>query len=208
MPNGWRCCVEEICLSSDRRRETEDKLTQAMLAMQARLSSTLSVLPTKASDLLGDLARILRRAILDEVLQNGAYQVGKLLRLSSPDHSGIRTLTGGPKQFKRPPAQKETHFVRDDGAVVHFSLTIREVPSQPIELVAYGFEVYFPDQEPIRFLRFDLNQQGHENDDLGLRSHLHPGHDDLQLPCPWLSPVDALTFLLHGCRPRRETPRG
>jgi hypothetical protein len=108
MPNGWRCCGEEICLSSDRRRETEHKLTQAMLAMQARPSSTLPKLPTKASDLHGDLARILRRAILDDVLQNGAFQVGKLLQLSSPDRSGVRTLTGGPKQLERPPAESTT----------------------------------------------------------------------------------------------------
>jgi hypothetical protein len=52
-----------------------------------------------------------------------------------------------------------------------------------------------------------LNQRGHENEELGLRSHFHPSHDDLQVPGAMLSPAEALSFLLYGFRIRREAAR-
>jgi hypothetical protein len=97
--------------------------------------------------------------------------------------------------------------MRDDGAVVHFALIVREQPGASLDLIAYGFEIYFPSHQPIAFVRFDLNDHRHSNDDLGLRAHLHPGNEDLQLPSPLLFPLDALNFLIYRCRPRRDTPR-
>ncbi len=155
---------------------------------------------------------MLRRAVLDEILRNGLYDVGRLLRLSegTPGSNGTSfTLTGGPKDFDRPttaPAM-DGRFVREDGAVIHFALTLLECSERPLELVAYGFEIYFPSGEPISFIRFDLNGRGHANEEHGLRAHLHPGHDDLQLPSPVFSPVDALSFLIYRCRLHREAPR-
>ncbi|HET7504851.1 MAG TPA: hypothetical protein VFK02_27700, partial [Kofleriaceae bacterium] len=73
--------------------------------------------------------------------------------------------------------------------------------------LAYGFEVYFPSRDPIAFVRFDLNLRGHDNDESGLRSHLHPGNDDLQLPSPVLTPAEGLLLVLYGCRPRRAVVR-
>lgn len=67
-----------------------------------------------------------------------------------------------------------------------------------------GFELYYPSKQPIWFVRFDMNQPGHDNEDLGLRSHVHPGHEDLLLPGAVLSPVEALSFLLFGFRLRRS----
>jgi hypothetical protein len=96
--------------------------------------------------------------------------------------------------------------MRDDGGVVNFSLEVLQGVGS-LELIAYGFELYFPDCQPIPFVRFDLNDRGHSNDDLGLRAHVHPGHDDLQLPSPMLPPLDALKFVLYRCRLRRPTPR-
>jgi hypothetical protein len=117
-------------------------------------------------------------------------------------------ITGGPKEFVRATAPELAgHFLRDDGGVVHFALTVREQRGRPLDLIAYGFEVYFPDRQPIAFVRFDLNDRRHSNADLGLRAHLHPGHEDLQLPSPLLPPIDALTFVLYRCRLRRDTPR-
>ena len=92
--------------------------------------------------------------------------------------------------------------------MIHFALTVRQRRDAPLDVIAYGFEVYFPSPEPpIAFVRFDLNDRRHSNDDLGLRAHVHPGNDDLQLPSPLLSPLDALNFLIYRCRPRRDTPR-
>jgi hypothetical protein len=142
---------------------------------------------------------------------NGVYDVGQLLRLTAASQSGdpsVFALTGGPKDFTRIDSPRHTErFVRDDGAVVHFALIVREQRERPLDLVAYGFEIYFPSQQPIPFVRFDLNDRRHSNDDLGLRAHLHPGNKDLQLPSPLMTPLDALNFLIYRCRPRMDTPR-
>jgi len=182
-----------------------------MRELQLRLEQNVPALPATAVELHEQLGRVLRKAIRDEVLVNGVYDVGQLLRLTPASRSGdlnVFALTGGPKDFGRTGSpQRVSHFIRDDGAVIHFALILRERRDAPLDLVAYGFEIYFPSQHPIAFIRFDLNDRRHSNDDLGLRAHLHPGNEDLQLPSPHMSPIDALNFLLYRCRPRRDTPR-
>lgn len=129
-------------------------------------------LPATAVELHEQFGRVLRSAILDEALVNGVYDVGQLLRLTVAGRSGdpnVFALTGGPKDFGRTASpQHVSHFIRDDGAVIHFSLAVRERPGAPLDLVA---------------------------------------NEDLQLPSPLLSPLDALNFLIYRCRPRRDTPR-
>jgi hypothetical protein len=152
----------------------------------------------------------LLRAIREEALRNGMYAVRKLLRLT-PDLKGrprCWELTGGPLDSDRiPEPHLDTQFVRADGGVVHFHMTLLEGNARMVEVLAYGFEVYFPSRMPIAFVRYDLNFRGHDNDEAGLRSHLHPGNDDLQLPSPVLEPLEALLLVLYGCRPQREVPR-
>jgi len=182
-----------------------------MRDLQRRLEQDVPALPATAKELREQFGHVLRRAIRDEALVNGVYDVGKLLRLTEASRSGdphVFALTGGPKDFGRTDSpQHASHFIRDDGAVIHFSLTVRERRETSLDLIAYDFEIYFPSQQPIAFVRFDLNDRRHSNDDLGLRAHLHPGNEDLQLPSPLLFPLDALNFLIYRCRPRRDTPR-
>lgn len=182
-----------------------------MRDLQHRLEQHGPALPATAVALHQQMGRALRRAILDEALVNGEYDIGQLFRFTPPSRTGdpdVFALVGGPKDFRRDPSPRRgERFIRDDGAVIHFALTVRQRGGAPLDLVAYNFEVYFPSQQPIAFLRFDLNDRRHSNDDLGLRAHLHPGNDDLQLPSPLLSPLDALNFLIYRCRPRRDTPR-
>jgi hypothetical protein len=195
---------------NDRRDGSVNALTKAMRELQLRLEHNVPVLPATAAELHDQFGRALRRAILDEALVNGVYAVGQLLRLSVASRSGdpnVFALTGGLKDFGRAASSPREHFMRDDGAVIHFALTVRERRPAPLDLVAYGFEIYFSSKLPISFIRFDLNDRRHSNDDLGLRAHLHPGNDDLQLPSPLLFPLDALNFLIYRCRSRRDTPR-
>lgn len=198
-------------MASDRKQGSEYALTKAMRDLQLRLEQNFPALPTTAAELRDQFGRVLRRAIRDEALVNGAFDVSQLLRLTEASRSGgpdVFALTGGPKDLRRVTSPQRTErFLRDDGAVIHFALIVRERQGNPLDLVAYGFEIYFPSQQPIPFIRFDLNDRRHSNDDLGLRAHLHPGNEDLQLPSPLLSPLDALNFLIYRCRPRRDTPR-
>lgn len=198
-------------MSDDRRAESENELTVAMRALQLRGEQLTSLLPTTANQLFELFRRALHKAVRQEVLINAPYDVSKLLRLTPGGRGGGRdvfAITGGPKEFSRATAPRPgDHFVRDDGGVVHFSLEVREIRGSPLDLIAYDFEVYFPDRQPLPFVRFDLNDRGHSNDDLGLRAHTHPGHDDIQLPSPLLPPLEALKFVLYRCRLRRATPR-
>lgn len=115
-----------------------------------------------------------------------------------PEFTGIY---GGEKDLKR--TGDKPHFRRPDGAWFFFTLTVRTRKGQPLELLAYDFELNFPqhpsgaDRFP-RFLRFDLNQPGHRNESRELRAHMHPGHDDLIAPAPMLSPLELLDLFITG----------
>lgn len=189
---------------------SDDPLTAALLRLQRRLSAATSTLPVTPRKLYDEVYALLLRAIREQVLQNGMYTVKKLLRLTADPKGRPRcwVLTGGPIDFGRvADPDPGARFVRADGGVVHFHMTLLERDVQSIEVLAYGFEVYFPSREPIAFVRFDLNFRGHGNDEVGLRSHLHPGNDDLQLPSPVLEPLEALLLVLRGCQPGREVAR-
>jgi hypothetical protein len=93
------------------------------------------------------------------------------------------------------------HFVRDDGAWLSFSLTVRQ-HGRRLEILAYAFELVLPDGVSPPFLRFDLNQPGHNNDLREIRSHFHPGNDDLLAPAPIMTPEELLDLLLWRLRPR------
>jgi hypothetical protein len=185
-------------------------LPAALRRLQQRLSAATSALPVTPQGLYEQVRVQLVRAIREDALQNGLYTVKKLLRLTpDPKHGpSYWVLTGGPIDFRRTAEpDPETRFVRTDRGIVHFQLTLRECDARSIEVIAYGFEVYFPSRDPIAFVRYDLNFRGHDNDEAGLRSHLHPGNDDLQLPSPVLEPLEALLLVLYGCGPQREVPR-
>lgn len=109
-------------------------------------------------------------------------------------------IIGGPKAFRRDPAS--ARLIRDDHAWLHFTLTVRQHERGRLEILAYDFELVFPDGHVPPFIRFDLNMPGHANEDRELRSHLHPGNDDLQLPAPVMTPEELLELLLVRVRPR------
>ena len=77
----------------------------------------------------------------------------------------------------------------------------------PLQLLAYDFELRFPEAQVPGWIRIDLNLPGHDNEEDGLRSHLHPGNDDLQAPAPLLSPLELLDLFLHGLRGRGKPRR-
>jgi hypothetical protein len=99
-------------------------------------------------------------------------------------------------------------LVRDDGAWLHFTITVLKA-SDTLAIRAYDFELVFPEDMVLPkgrmplFYRIDLNTERHPNAARELRSHCHPGHDDLQAPAPVMSPDEILDLLIWGMRPRR-----
>lgn len=197
----------------------ERDLLRKMGELQTRLENSAKPLPTSASKLYEELRTILHKGIHSDVLQTPAHCIKRLLKLDSSQESrkvhelgGTHGIIGGPpkKDNKRleEGINPQERLVRDDGAVIHFTLTVREHP-KGLQLLAYDFELYFPSKRPIWFVRFDLNPINHKNDtERAMRSHLHPSHDDLQVPSAILSPSEVLSLLLYGLRIERDAPRG
>lgn len=113
--------------------------------------------------------------------------------------------TGRVVHFDR--AEAQPHIVRDDGAWLAFSITVQQTRSQLV-LIAYDFELVFEPEHQPRFVRFDLNAPDHANAEREIRSHVHPGNDDLLLPAPIQTPEELLDLLVWRLRPRDpEAPR-
>lgn len=75
-----------------------------------------------------------------------------------------------------------------------------------IEILGFNFEIRFPENYSVQFLRFDLNLPNHRNEERGMRFHIHPGHDDFMIPSPPLSPLEIL-FLFLNAFPINDRPR-
>lgn len=212
--SGWYSSGGGISLESSERRGAENSLLKRMKALQGRLEQSRAKLPATAGELFEELRRILQQAVRAEVLRTPAYDVSKLLKQTVPTRSrhggNLRAITCGPKDFNRLAGNVDPkeRLVREDGAVIHFTIMVEEVPgAEQLRLHAYDFELYFPSKEPTEFVRFDLNEPGHDNEDDGVRSHFHPSHEDLQVPSPVLAPAEALSFLLYRMRLKRDVPR-
>ncbi|WP_434299702.1 hypothetical protein [Corallococcus exiguus] len=200
---------------SDLRRGAENALLNKMLKLQERLEGTLGTLPATATELHDALRQILQKAVRTESLTTPPYKASGLLVFSESKEKSRRggpvyAIAGGPKDFVRRTADVDPkeRIVRDDGAVIHFTITVEEPPGAGVLFIhSYDFELYFPQNGPVGFVRFDLNKLEHKNSDLGVRSHLHPSHENLLVPSPLLSPTELLCFLVYGLRLRREDGR-
>lgn len=163
------------------------------------------VIQSSAKELWKKVNATLQKAVQAELLKTAPYDVSRLLR---PVSESGRRGGGGTYEFSCGPIQDELKLpnsrdclVRDDGAVITFSVTIAEQPGRVgLELIAYRFDLTFPPgSDGPRFIRFDLDQR-HEQD--GLRSHVHPGLADGRLPSPILDPIEVIHFLLVHLRRR------
>jgi hypothetical protein len=182
--------------------------------LQDRICGASLPLPSKAKELRTEIFKCLWSASDERMLRSAPHQIQNLLKLtpSTDGQSHTHVITGGmieeAKDFRRTRTAQEL-FERHDGALIGFSLTLKEVPPGGLALLAYDFEIRFPDENPApRFLRFDLNPPAHGNADAGMRCHFHPGNDDLQAHAPLMAPVEILELFIYGLRPRNpDKPR-
>ena len=90
----------------------------------------------------------------------------------------------------------DLHYRFKSGARLSFGLTLHESNGR-CSMVAYRFHLHVGGNAGPTFYRFDLNRAGHENPLLEPRSHVHPGRDDIRLPCPALEPLEILDRIFH-----------
>lgn len=172
--------------------------TDRLLALQGR--SCFPALAVSAEVLRERVRVVLHKALRAGLLKTAPYEVSRLLRpisVSAWQQSGkAYGFSCGPTSDREKDPKSKDCLVRDDDAVLSFSVTVGQKPGQPLALLAYRFDLTFPDSERVGFVRFDLDrpEEGHSNQ--GLRAHIHPGLADGRLPSPVLDPVEALHFLL------------
>jgi hypothetical protein len=175
-----------------------------MSSLPERILLTMPALEARTAE---EMHRALRKLLLsasDQGRMRGGHDaIYRWVQLAKPPSDvstdpRARAIVGGVKDFKRAP--ESAHLVRDDGAWIHFTVTVIEgKKTAPLQLHAYDFEIVLAGR-PIPFVRFDLNTPSHANTARDLRSHLHPGDDDAQVPAPILSPEEALDLLVNGFR--------
>lgn len=113
--------------------------------------------------------------------------------------ANIHPLGGGREDKRNQERSKDVpHFERSDGCWFDFSILVDE-SQKPAEIVGFGFEMRFPDRDAVEFLRFDFNLPNHDNDDRGMRFHVHPGSDDFAIHSPPIAPLEILQLFLYGC---------
>lgn len=167
------------------------------IALQHRIAADGLPLPGDAEGLFRDLRRYLIEAYDTRALATRQHDVYRLLKRAKSPFGGRDqvAILGGEKDLKRQGGLP--CFIRRDSARLHFTITVTQRPGEPLFLFAYDFELIFPPGLEPRFVRFDLNEQGHDNEQNGIRSHMHPGHDDLQMPAPLLHPIELLDLLIY-----------
>jgi hypothetical protein len=108
--------------------------------------------------------------------------------LKSETSGGVVVITLGPLFDKGP---TDSHFFLKSTSRLSFGITLREANGR-CSLIAYRFHLHLPEGSAPSFYRFELNRRPHDTPLFEPRFHLHPGSDDVRLPCPPLSPLDVL----------------
>jgi hypothetical protein len=136
----------------------------------------------------------LQRGYDDGKLATKPHEYRQLLQKTKPSSNTIE-IVGGAKNFHRDP--NKPHFARADGCWFDFAITLKEA-NKTVEFLGFDFEIRFPEAMSVKFLRFDLNFPEHDNAKRGLRFHIHPGHDDLMIHAPPMSPLEILQLFIYG----------
>lgn len=76
-------------MSDDRRVGSENALTAAMRALQRHGEQATLSMPSTAKQLFQSFRQALIKAVQEEVLLNGTFDVARLLRLTPGGRSGV-----------------------------------------------------------------------------------------------------------------------
>jgi hypothetical protein len=150
-----------------------------------------------ASKLYGQITKILIAAHNQEIIINNQAAIHQLLKIKPMNDSlGNKIeIIGGKRNFKR--LINLPHFKRRDGCWFDFSIALQQT-KKSVETIGFNFEIRFPDNVPVRFMRFDFNLPEHDNEERGMRFHIHPGCDDFMVNAPPMSPIEILNLFLYG----------
>jgi hypothetical protein len=142
-----------------------------------------SIILPSSRDVIAQIRTYLLSQNADAGNRNNVYQILKVV------HSrDLVFITLGPPFDKEP---TECHYYLASGSRLSFGVTLRESNGR-CALVAYRFQLSLPGEQLPSFFRFDLNDKPHDAPLFEPRCHVHPGVDDVRLPCPPLAPLEVL----------------
>ena len=192
--------------------------------LQDQLRSVRSGLPAEVNtfkDLHRHIRAVLFEGIKDGALCNTQGDVHRLLQRCENPNANLKAnlnkvqsaaggelhilLGGGASDGTRfedgAATDSKRYFSLSDGRRLDFAITVRDLGHR-LDLEGYIFRLAHPPDADAasspRFLRIDMNLSNHKNEHDGLRLHLHPGNNDLQVPIPWMSPEQVLRLFLYG----------
>ncbi len=174
------------------------------IAIQQRSLDSISLEVEKTKILWAEILKTLLSAWDDKILVNQSSEIYKFLKLTktSIDNVIYEAIMGGEKNQHRD--KNIPHFQLSNGCWFDFTIAIDET-IKPAQIIGFNFELRFPEVADIeqgksypRFLRIDLNPPDHANKDKNMRFHLHPGHDDIMIHSPAMTPLEILHLFLYG----------
>jgi hypothetical protein len=165
------------------------------MAIESRSIQSAKLEVPNANQFHGQILQIFNVARNKRILLTDQPTVRKLLKINNGSSEGEIEIIGGERNFKR--RRDLAHFERRDGCWFDFAITLKQT-KKSAEVIGFNFEIRFPDNVPVRFIRFDFNLPEHDNEERGMRFHIHPGCDDFMVNAPPMSPIEILNLFLYG----------
>jgi hypothetical protein len=177
------------------KNETWEKMC---VEIQRRSLDNISLEIKSTKILRAEILKVLTAASNEKLLKCKIHEIQTLLKLresSVMNKKGYSEVMGGEKNFRRD--KNIAHFKLNNGCWFDFAITINET-TKPAQIIGFDFELRFPENLSTSFLRIDLNLPNHNNELQNMRFHLHPGHDDIMIHSPPMSPIEILHLFLYG----------
>lgn len=176
----------------------ETAARQRLEALEARIVKPVVPMPPSYWQLRDEMRQTLENAHAEGLLKQAVHQIKPLYKIIGPDTRGVMVITGG-KRAETWAADEQ--FARDDDARFNFAVVARYAKAADPELIAYHFNLAFPVGHAPGFVRFDCNEAhfadaSRDASRSPLRCHTHPGHPDMTVPSPVLSPLEVLDLIL------------
>lgn len=190
-------------LNGAKESKSDRDARQRLLELERRISDNRPDLPEHFYQFQLKIHQRLEQACNSGHLLNRFRDLTKpLYEYTTPEsNKGIGFVDGGSRVDRW---VNTNQFRRDDGACFNFFVMVRYLPTYPPELIAYHFNIAFPDGRAPAFVRFDLNEAEYakpeERDALQspLLCHAHPGRKHMIIPTPIMAPWEILDILLYA----------
>lgn len=171
-----------------------------MNTLPERIAATAPLISARTRGAYFDeLRQALYRAAGDGRLKDGVRAVSRSVKMTERENaSKVFEIVGG--RLNRTRAEDLADLRTSDGGWITF-FAVLKWNGETLEILAYNFERFFGSEAQPRFVRFDYDPPDRDDHPPSLRSHIHPGNDDLRFPSPVFAPHELIDLLLREPEP-------